>query len=274
MSVSLFFGLLMVLAMIATPVLVLVVIIYALSKKQCKTLGLIASICAGSIIPFAVLGVVTSPETWCDHEYAIVEEVAASCTEQGKVVKVCPLCEGESTEYIDKLGHDMVDVRKVEPTHDADGEYVRGCTRCGYEEVTVLEKLPKPTETEPTETNPPTETTEPPETTTTPVAPEIAFDEIYKAYKSNELVADDLYGGNRYRITATIRGIEAGGLLNLTGGAVLTMEVRVDNTIVFFLAEFEKDQEEALKKVAVGDTITFEGTCLSAGNWDDCEIME
>ena len=36
---------------------------------------------------------------------------------------------------------------------------------------------------------------------------------------------------------------------------------------------FEKEQEEALKQVVVGDTITFEGTCLSAGAWTDCEIV-
>ena len=102
---------------------------------------------------------------------------------------------------------------------------------------------------------------------------EIPFDDIYMDYKKNELVADDLYKGNRYRVTATINGIETGGLFNLNGGATLTMQTQVGNTIVFFYAEFEKEQEEALKKVVVGDTITFEGTCLSAGIWIDCEIV-
>lgn len=59
----------------------------------------------------------------------------------------------------------------------------------------------------------------------------------------------------------------------MTGGATLTMQTQVGNTIVFFYAEFEKEQEEALKQVAVGDMITFEGTCLSAGSWIDCEIV-
>lgn len=102
----------------------------------------------------------------------------------------------------------------------------------------------------------------------------VTFEEIYKAYKSNELSADDLYEDNRYRITAKINGIETGGLANMTGGATLTMELKVDNTIVFFYAEFEKDQEEVLKQVSVGDTITFDGTCLHAGNWEDCEIVK
>lgn len=101
----------------------------------------------------------------------------------------------------------------------------------------------------------------------------VTFDEIYRAYKENELRADDIYQYNRYRITAKVNGMETGGLLNLTGGATLTMEKQVDSTIVFFVAEFEKDQEEALKTISVGDTITFEGECLSAGTWDDCELI-
>lgn len=99
------------------------------------------------------------------------------------------------------------------------------------------------------------------------------FDEIYRAYKDNELVADDMYKHNRYQITAKIDGMTNDGLFNLTGGATLTLETKVDNTIVVFYAEFEKEQEENLKTVKVGDTITFIGECLSAGSWSDCEMI-
>lgn len=99
------------------------------------------------------------------------------------------------------------------------------------------------------------------------------FDEIYHAYKENELVADDLYKNNWYSVTAKINGMTNDGLFNLTGGATLTMEKQVGNTIVFFYAEFEKEQEENLKTVKVGDTITFIGECLSAGTWVDCELV-
>ena len=94
------------------------------------------------------------------------------------------------------------------------------------------------------------------------------FDEIYYAYKENEL-----YQYNRYRVTAKINGMTNDGLFNMTGGAMLTLETKVDNTIVFFYAEFEKEQEENLKSVKVGDTITFEGKCLDAGNWTECELI-
>ena len=49
--------------------------------------------------------------------------------------------------------------------------------------------------------------------------------------------------------------------------------MNIGNTIVVFLAEFERDQEEALKNIKVGDEITFEGTCYSAGSWSDCELI-
>ena len=100
-----------------------------------------------------------------------------------------------------------------------------------------------------------------------------SFEEIYQAYEDNKLVADDLYKGRRYEVTATINGMETGGLMNMTGGATLTMEKKIGNTIVVFLAEFERDQEEALKNIKVGDEITFEGTCYSAGSWSDCELV-
>ena len=101
----------------------------------------------------------------------------------------------------------------------------------------------------------------------------VTYDEIYNAYESNELVADELYKGNRYRITATVHRINNDGLLNWTGGATITMRTEVGDKIVSIIAEFEKDQEEALKLIVVGDTITFEGECVSDGAWIECEIV-
>ena len=113
----------------------------------------------------------------------------------------------------------------------------------------------------------------PPTNSEVDIVGDATFDEIYYAYKENELVADDLYQYNRYRVTAKINGMTNDGLFNMTGGAMLTLETKVDNTIVFFYAEFEKEQEENLKSVKVGDTITFEGKCLDAGNWTECELI-
>lgn len=99
----------------------------------------------------------------------------------------------------------------------------------------------------------------------------ITFADIYREFKRNELNAKDLYNGNRYEITGKINGMETGGLFNMTGGATLTMETKVDNTVVFFTAEFEKEQEDKLKQISVGETITFIGTCYG-GNFTNCDL--
>lgn len=216
---------------------------------------------------FVAVGAATNPATWCKHEYRVVESKEASCTESGYEKSHCDLCGSDKTKAIKKLGHSMEDVRRVEPTDDKDGEYVQRCTRCGYEKIEALPMLKKTAEHK-AESSARKETAP----TTEPVDTSVTFDEIYRAYKENELVANDTYRYNRYRITAKINGMNTGGLLNLTGGATLTMEKKVGNTIVFFYAEFEKEQEEALKQVKVSDTITFEGECIGRSGFTDCEL--
>lgn len=216
---------------------------------------------------FVAVGAATNPATWCKHEYRVVESKEASCTENGYEKSHCDLCGSDRTKAIKKLGHSMVDVRRVEPTDSKDGEYVQRCTRCGYEKIEVLPMLRKSAEQKTGSST--LKKTEP---TTEPADTSVAYGDIYNAYKENELLANDTYRYNRYRITAAIDGMSTGGLLNLTGGATLTMEARVGNTIVYFYAEFEKDQEDALKTVKVGDTITFEGKCIGIGGFTDCEL--
>lgn len=148
------------------------------------------------------------------------------------------------TESEPECDHTWYEVSRVEPTEEVQGVSYQKCENCGTE---IQRPIPK-------------------------LEHIVTFNEIYREYKSNELRADEKYKNNRYTITATINGMATGGLLNWSGGATLTMETRVDNTIVFFYAEFEKDQEEALKAVSVGDEITFEGECLSAGSWVECEL--
>lgn len=101
----------------------------------------------------------------------------------------------------------------------------------------------------------------------------VTFEDVYREFKANEVRANEKYKGNRYRITARINGIETGGLLNMTGGATLTMEYKSGDIWAGFYAEFEKEQEEALKNVNVGDKITFEGTCGGWSYWSDCKLV-
>ena len=252
------------LQLLAIPILLVVWIVRKIGKKPkmrwVKWFWL-------SFIAVLLVGAFTSPTMYCEHEYKLVDSKSASCNESGYELSRCPLCGSEKKSTSKKLGHDMNEIRHVNPTYSTAGEIVEKCSRCGYESVEVLEKLRSTVET--------TKPTVPDKTPTEPsesVDLSVTYDDIYLAYKENELVANDMYRYNRYIITAKINGMATGGLLNLTGGATLTMEKRVGNTIVFFYAEFEKEQEEALKQVKVGDTITFDGKCVGKGGFVDCEI--
>jgi len=250
-------------AFCAAPVIFIIAIVQSIRKKNPKKWWKIFGLSLALFIVFELIAGAFE----CEHEYELVEEVAPTCTEQGYFKYHCDKCDRDNTDYVDELEHNMKITSRVEPTENLEGEIVRTCSRCGHEEVETVEKL----EAQSSETE--ISTSESEETQISNVDTSVTFDEIYTAYKENELRADDTYKNNRYRITAKVNGMATGGLLNMTGGATLTMEIRVDSTIVFFYAEFEKEQEEALKTINVGDTITFEGECLSAGTWVECELV-
>lgn len=100
-----------------------------------------------------------------------------------------------------------------------------------------------------------------------------SFKEIYKAYRKNELRADEMYEHNRYKVKAKVNGMTDDGLLNFDKSIKLTLETKIDNTIVFIYADFGKEEATNLKKIDVGDTIVFEGECLDAYNWVECKIV-
>lgn len=249
------------LSFLSTAICTLCFIIRWIMRKSKKRWGVAALV---SFVLIWVFGF-TAVSTSCDGEYIEISRTDPTCTSPGKVEYQCEKCGETKTETIDPTGHDFVEVSRIEPTTDTEGKIVNKCRVCGEEETVVLEILEPVTEAE---------TKPAKEEETDSVDTSVSFDEIYRAYKANELRADDSYKNNRYQITAKVNGMETGGLFNLTGGATLTMETKVDNTIVYFYAEFDKEQEDALKTINVGDTITFEGECLSAGTWVKCELLQ
>lgn len=99
------------------------------------------------------------------------------------------------------------------------------------------------------------------------------FSEIRAAYKANELSFNDTYKGNRYTINGVVNGMTEGGITNsLFNTATFTIEVNDDGTKCFVYAVFNKDQRDALKSYNVGDEISFTGTCVDWGNWEDCVV--
>lgn len=136
------------------PVLFVVWLIKKIMKKPAKKIGKATIIVFACAVVFTMVGSFADPATYCDHEYKLVDSETATCEKGGYEKYHCDLCGRDKTEKLKKLGHDMVEVRRVAPTYDADGEYVKRCNRCGYEEIEVLEKLVKATQkpTEATET--------------------------------------------------------------------------------------------------------------------------
>lgn len=127
--------------MVATPVFLIVWIIRMIRKKSSKQWRKTTLISIGCFFIFLLAGTFTDPATYCDHEYELVETKAATCEKAGYEKYHCSLCNRDKTDKIKKLGHDMVDERRVEPSDKENGEYVQKCTRCGYEKIEILKKL-------------------------------------------------------------------------------------------------------------------------------------
>lgn len=232
-----------------TPALLIASLVCVVLKKPAKKM-LLAALCSFcSIFILAFVGVISGMVGDSFSGESTTQTVASVelGSSQADIPENSDASGSESKQQAEsetECNHVWVEIDRKEPTEEVEGVSYQKCENCGAE---IQQPIPK-------------------------LEHIVTFDEIYREYKSNELRADEKYKNNRYTITATINGMATGGLLNWSGGATLTMETRVDNTIVFFYAEFEKDQEEALKSVSVGDEITFEGECLSAGSWVECEL--
>lgn len=256
-----FFAVLGVGAWTAAPIVLIVLIIKAIAKKNTKKILTVWLSLSLAGLVFFVLSYFTDPSTRCEHEYILVEEKAATCTVDGEITYHCDLCDTSKTETIKAEGHKMIEISRTVPTKNKDGFEVSRCEACGFEETKILEKIVEET------------TTANKTTTQQQTQPAVSFEEIYNEYKLNEVRADEKYKGNRYVITATVNGINnGGGLLNFDESINITLEKRVGNTSVFFYASFDKSQKDSLVNIIVGDEITFEGTCYSAGNWNDCVL--
>lgn len=135
-------GFLISVLIIAIPVMSIVWLIRFLMKKPCKKLGKIILFCLAAIIPLTIIGVLTDPATWCEHEYAIIEEVDSTCITEGKIVKKCSLCDNEDVKIKDKLSHEWVTDKLKDATCTEQGKITKKCSLCSKEEIEYTEKLP------------------------------------------------------------------------------------------------------------------------------------
>ena len=117
---------------ISTPVLLVIfIIMLCLKSKKKKTIGFITLGVAISIVPLSIIGVLTDPATWCEHQWTVTEVKEPTCTDKGYISKHCPLCDKTDTDYEKALGHTMTVIEN-------EGEIVSRCSVCGYETVKKL----------------------------------------------------------------------------------------------------------------------------------------
>ena len=275
------FAILVILCIFAIPVLGIVFLIRWGLKKPKKKLG-IALVCAvGGIIFFSLLGTATDPATWCDHEYTLVSEIPATCTEDGERIEHCDLCGRDNIEKLVATGHTMVEVLRDEPNEGANGQVVTRCSVCGYEHVELLDALPpsdvSKVSVPPSNTQPASSVAKPssmtPESESVPEQyiptqdeTNTQFHEIYMAYKENELSADDSYKGSRYILYGTFQSATEDGILNkLNGTITVNIEIKFDDVWYILICTFDKSHRDDIATLKKGDLVCFEGECYSAG---------
>lgn len=241
-------------------------------KKAKKRFGISALACAAGVLIFAVIGsqiymTNMTPEERKAYETRIQEQNTQKATEKAEKEKAkkaeAEKIEAEKaaqeraekakeketatpviTESITEHEHVWQEVSRVEPTEESEGISNQECSICGETQTASVPKLEHT----------------------------VPFKEIFYAYQNNELNADDLYKGNRYAITCTIYAIGDGGLNGLFGDISVSAYTYVDGKQCILWCTFdEKTQRQGIAAISMGDTITFEGTCLSWGNWSNCE---
>ena len=93
------------------------------------------------------------------HEYKVVDEKPATCTEAGYEESVCEICGDSQVKEIVALGHSFVWVTDKEATATEAGSRHEECTVCGYEkpavEIPATGTTAEPSDS-PTDTNTPT----------------------------------------------------------------------------------------------------------------------
>lgn len=143
---------LMILAIILIPVTSLVFIILICCKQKLKivfgfiTLGLVCS-----ILPLGIIGYLTDPATWCDHQYEIVKQNNPTCTEKGSVLKTCALCKDNKTEELEVIPHSWEVVEEIPASCTTKGIKTIRCSTCNKSETSTSETLPHSLSTTQTE---------------------------------------------------------------------------------------------------------------------------
>ncbi len=106
-------------------------------KKPIVVSAIVAPCSLFVIIVSMIIGQSTDPTAWCAHEYTVLEQQDANCTNSGYIKKMCSLCNNEITETIESY-HLWKEDSVIEATCTSQKQIKKKCTRCEtieYEKV-------------------------------------------------------------------------------------------------------------------------------------------
>lgn len=106
-------------------------------KKPIVISAIVAPCSLFVIIVSMIVGQSIDPTAWCAHEYTVLEQQDANCTNIGYIKKLCSLCNNEITETIEPY-HLWIEDSVIEATCTSQKQIKKKCTRCGtieYEKV-------------------------------------------------------------------------------------------------------------------------------------------
>lgn len=141
--------------------------------------------------------------------------------------------------------HEWKETKRNEPTLIAEGVSYQKCDLCGEKKEDIVDKLVQT----------------------------VTLEELYTEFENNELRAKDMYSGQYFIIDGIMEGVEDSGLLNIGGGATLTIKHSSKFGNLWLIASFEKNNVEPLKALDKGDYVRVYGRCNSWGSWGDCQLL-
>ena len=120
------------LCMVTAPIALIVWLILLITKneKKKKAKYVFLGALAGFVLSI-IIGVATYPE--CEHNWETIEKTAATCTESGRTVVVCTLCDSEETTTIPATGHNFTEEVIEAATCSATGITKKTCSICNKE---------------------------------------------------------------------------------------------------------------------------------------------
>lgn len=104
-GLSIAFGLLAIGFIIAFLGLLIVLLVKAIRKKPLKKISLGLLGCFVGFTISLILGMSFDTQLNCEHEFSITENINATCSEEGKIVRLCSKCEKKEEEILPILEH-------------------------------------------------------------------------------------------------------------------------------------------------------------------------